>query len=122
VADTSIDFNVKILESFKSKPLASDQSGNLKNPFLPPFEEGQYISDILTNHRLIFNKFSVCDQHVLVITKDFENQLDLLNHKDFKAALLTCKALDAMMFFNCGINSGASIKHKHMQVIPYESF
>jgi ATP adenylyltransferase/5',5'''-P-1,P-4-tetraphosphate phosphorylase II len=26
-----------------------------------------------------------------------------------------------MMYFNCGFNSGASVPHKHMQVIPYAS-
>ena len=26
------------------------------------------------------------------------------------------------MFYNCGFDAGASIKHKHMQVIPYSSF
>jgi len=40
---------------------------------------------------------------------------------DFKAALTIMKALNGFMFFNCGYNSGASIPHKHMQVIPYDS-
>jgi ATP adenylyltransferase/5',5'''-P-1,P-4-tetraphosphate phosphorylase II len=26
------------------------------------------------------------------------------------------------MFYNGGLNAGASQKHKHMQIIPYESF
>jgi ATP adenylyltransferase len=59
---------------------------------------------------------------VLLVTKDFEEQLEPLNDQDFKCALLTCRALDGMLFFNCGFNSGASIKHKHMQIIPYRSF
>lgn len=71
---------------------------------------------------MIYNKYCVCDEHVLVITKDFQSQLTPLNVEDFKNALLVCKALDAMLFFNCGFNSGASIKHKHMQVIPYKGF
>ena len=29
--------------------------------------------------------------------------------------------MDAFMFFNSGFNAGASIMHKHMQVIPYSS-
>ena len=31
------------------------------------------------------------------------------------------KALDSFMYFNCGYNSGASIPHKHTQLIPYDS-
>ena len=77
--------------------------------------------DLLHRHRLIYNKFCVCDNHVLVITKEFEHQLDPLNNEDFRAALATCKALDGMLYFNCGFNSGASIPHKHLQIIPYES-
>lgn len=30
-------------------------------------------------------------------------------------------SMNAFMFFNSGFNSGASIMHKHMQVIPYDS-
>lgn len=31
------------------------------------------------------------------------------------------KAFNAFCFFNGGFNAGASIPHKHMQVIPYQS-
>jgi len=30
-------------------------------------------------------------------------------------------SMNAFMFFNSGFNSGASIMHKHMQIIPYQS-
>jgi ATP adenylyltransferase/5',5'''-P-1,P-4-tetraphosphate phosphorylase II len=39
---------------------------------MPPFEEGLYIDEIIESHRLVFNKFCVSDNHVLVVTKDFE--------------------------------------------------
>jgi len=70
---------------------------------------------------LIFNKYCVCDEHVLIVTNDFEEQTSPLSIEDFTAAFITCKALDAIMFFNCGYNAGASIPHKHLQVIPYAS-
>jgi ATP adenylyltransferase/5',5'''-P-1,P-4-tetraphosphate phosphorylase II len=31
------------------------------------------------------------------------------------------KAIDGFIYFNSGVNSGASVPHKHMQVIPYKS-
>lgn len=41
--------------------------------FLEPFEEGICIEDNLSKyHRLIFNKYPVRDQHVLVVTKEKE--------------------------------------------------
>lgn len=73
-----MNFNVKILESLNKKPEGdkdkfSSATSQPKNPFLPPFEEGQYLCEILDRHRLIYNKYCVCDDHVLVITKDFES-------------------------------------------------
>jgi len=35
--------------------------------------------------------------------------------------VLTLKSLNAFMFFNKGFESGSSVLHKHMQVIPYKS-
>ena len=55
------------------------------------------------------------------MTKDHEDQTSPLSIEDFTATLITCKSLDAIMFFNCGYNAGASIPHKHLQVIPYSS-
>ena len=57
---------------------------------------------------MLFNKFAVCDKHVLVTTKEFERQIDPLNIEDFKAAITTMVSLNGFMFFNCGFNSGAS--------------
>jgi ATP adenylyltransferase len=79
VKDQEIEFNVKIMESLNSKPSGGESKPKKEfNPFLPPFEEGLYIADVLDKHRLLYNKFSVCDEHVLVTTKDFEEQTSLL--------------------------------------------
>jgi ATP adenylyltransferase len=56
-----------------------------------------------------------------VVTKEFQKQIDPLDIEDFKAVAITMVSLNAFMFFNSGYNSGASIMHKHMQVIPYQS-
>lgn len=81
---------------------------------MPPFEPGAFIDELTATHSLIFNKFSVSDHHVIVITKDFEKQIDPLNFEDFKASAITMVSMNAFMFFNSGFNSGASILHKHM--------
>jgi len=44
----------------------------VKNPFLPPFEKHVFITDLAPAHRLIFNKYCVCREHVLVLTNTFE--------------------------------------------------
>lgn len=76
----------------------------------------------MDGYRLLFNKYSVCDQHVLLVTSEFQSQLEPLSQRDFKAILMVMRALNAITFFNCGFNAGASIPHKHLQLIPYESF
>ena len=88
---------------------------------MPPFEDGLFIEELNKTHSLVFNKFSVCDCHVIVITTEFENQTNPLNAADLEACLVVMKSLNAYMFFNAGFNSGASVLHKHMQLIPYGS-
>ena len=81
---------------------------------MAPFPQGAFIDEITDTHSLIFNKFSVCDRHVIVITKEFEKQIDPLDIDDFKASAIVMGSMNAFMFFNSGFNSGASIMHKHM--------
>jgi ATP adenylyltransferase len=123
-------FNVKLLDSFGFKPESKKEhfqndlpkeEAKQFDPFIPPFEEGLYIDEITSSHRLLFNKYAVSNYHVLVVTSEFESQKDSLNANDFKSVLTITKSLDGFMFFNSGFNSGASILHKHMQVIPYSS-
>ncbi|CDW85382.1 atp adenylyltransferase (5-p-4-tetraphosphate phosphorylase ii) [Stylonychia lemnae] len=133
-SDQGIDYDLKVIETLNNKPdgtkedfLSQNEDESKakklerKNPFLPPFEDGQFIEEISDTHSLIYNKYSVCEEHVIIVTQEFEPQTSPLTVDDFKAALLTCKALNAFAFFNCGFNSGASIPHKHIQVIPYAS-
>ena len=75
-------FVIKMLETLKHKPvgdktkfegLKEQKKEPIKSdPFMPPFEEGLFIDELTTTHSLVFNKFSVCDNHVIVITKEFE--------------------------------------------------
>ena len=90
---------------------------------MKPFESGICIEENLTSkHRLLFNKFPARNCHVLVITKEPENQGNRLNTTDFMAALVALKTLDeAFMYYNSGPTAGASQNHKHMHVIPVKS-
>jgi sulfate adenylyltransferase (ADP) / ATP adenylyltransferase len=51
----------------------------------------------------------------------FELQSTPLTLADFEAAITVTNELNAFMFFNCGAFSGASVPHKHMQIIPFAS-
>lgn len=130
IEDQNIPFNIKLLKILAKKPQGNKDSFSPlinkdnqvnKDPFCEPFENGAFIDELTDTHSLIFNKFSVCDRHVIVITKEFLRQIDPLDIEDFKASIISMCSLNAFMFFNSGFNSGASLMHKHMQVIPYES-
>ena len=42
------------------------------DPFADPLEHGCYIDDLTDTHRMLFNKFAVCDMHMLVTTNEFK--------------------------------------------------
>ena len=91
--------------------------------FLKPFEPGICVEDNLTaKHSLLFNKFPVRKNHLLIITKAKKQQTDLLNKEDFEAVCITMRAMDeSFAFYNAGEIAGASQNHKHIQVIPLDS-
>ena len=115
--DAGVDFELRLLSSLAKKPTGI----KVEDPFSPPFEEGIFISELTKTHSLVFNKFCVCDEHVVVFPNAFERQDTPLTLADFEAAVCVVKSLTAFMFFNCGPLSGSSVLHKHMQFIPFSS-
>jgi sulfate adenylyltransferase (ADP) / ATP adenylyltransferase len=87
------------------------------NPFLP-YEEEMYVADITPTHVCLLNKFNIVDHHILIVTRAFEDQTQLLTLADFEALGLTLAEIDGLAFYNGGPEAGASQKHKHLQVIP----
>ena len=50
------------------------------------------------------------------MTDDFQSQCNPLSLNDFVAITSVLSEVPSLVFFNCGIESGASQKHKHIQV------
>lgn len=81
ISDQGINFDVKLLKLLAKKPTATKDTFSKKDggekkvfdPFMPPYEEGQYIDELSATHALIFNKYSVVKHHCIVITKDFKS-------------------------------------------------
>jgi len=70
---------------------------------------------------LIFDN-PVGQGNALVITKQKEQQKNILNASDFQAICITMKALDeSFAFYNSGDRAGARQNHKHVHVMPLES-
>jgi len=123
-------FTLKCIKSLTGKPtikagdFSQKDSAKCHDPFAPPLEEDLVVEHNLTEkHSLIFNKFPVTKNHVLIITKDFEHQSAALNSDDMQAIVLTMKIVEnGFIFYNCGKNSGASQVHKHVQCFPETNF
>ena len=92
------------------------------NHFLCTWKSEGYIDELTDEHCLIFNMFGECTKHLLLMTKQQEDQTAPLNSSDFKGALMVQKSLDTFFFYNSGFESGGSKNHKHIQFMPYATF
>jgi len=113
-----IAFTFYVMEKLSLKSSSSEQKKTY--PFLPPYESGIFIMDISDHHVLIFNKFCIVKNHVLIVTRRFQEQISLLNNTDLAPAFKVMRALNGFCFYNSGPFSGASQPHKHMQIMPFD--
>ena len=125
VEQDEIKFVVRILDSLQRKDKTKKQqkqkqkaSGGTFNPFLP-YEEDLFVTDLSQTHVCLLNKFNVVNHHLLLITREFEEQEDLLNVADFTAMWQVLREIDGLGFYNGGRLAGSSQPHKHLQVVPY---
>lgn len=124
IEQDGVRFVVRMLANIERKAQAHQQQKTRKrvegvafDPFLP-YEEELYVADLGENHVCLLNKFNVFDQHLLIVTRAFEEQEALINEQDF-AALARCMAeFDGLAFYNGGTVAGASQRHKHLQYVP----
>ena len=119
IDDNGLRFVVRILSNLERKDEDRLQRAQEKkgNPFLP-YEKDLFVADLSPTHIALLNKFNVMERHLLIVTKTFEDQENLLMPADF-SALWTCMAeYDAVGFYNGGEAAGASQPHKHLQVVP----
>ncbi len=119
-----IPFVVRTLSNISRKQQARRQqsqkerkTGKKINPFLP-YEPDLFVGNISPTHICLLNKFNVVDNHLLIVTRAFQPQTDLLNLQDFAALWLCMQEIDGLAFFNGGKIAGASQPHKHLQLIP----
>ena len=110
--------NLALKEQAKKKQQQQENKlGKRIDPFLP-YEPELFVGDISTSHFCLLNKFNVVDNHLLIVTRAFEEQTDLLNLQDFEALWFCMQEIDGLAFFNGGKIAGASQRHKHLQLIP----
>ncbi|NEQ39367.1 MAG: phosphorylase [Okeania sp. SIO3I5] len=124
VEQDNIRFLVRILSNLSRKDEARKQQEKKKvvtgkdfNPFLP-YEEDLFVADISRTHLCLLNKYNVVDHHLLIVTREFEEQENLLNLQDFQALGSCMGEFEGLAFYNGGKTAGASQRHKHLQIVP----
>ncbi|KEQ14652.1 hypothetical protein GZ77_10070 [Endozoicomonas montiporae] len=112
-----VPFEVRKLSSLRKKPSLQMAKASGRNPFLP-YEQELYIchvapdnvapDSVASDHVILLNKFNVIDDHLLVVTTDFEAQETVLAEKEFQSILTVMGAFPMLAFYNSGAEAGAS--------------
>ncbi|KAM0421339.1 hypothetical protein ACHAPT_010870 [Fusarium lateritium] len=96
-----------------------------RNPFANPDPEFT-LCHVGSSHTLLLNMYCVYRLSLLLITRQYAPQSDLLDASDLGASWAVLQGLSKaqteaqlVMFYNCGAESGSSQGHKHMQVMPF---
>jgi sulfate adenylyltransferase (ADP) / ATP adenylyltransferase len=121
IQDQGINFLVRVLTNLARKDAAQTQpsaSGQTFNPFLP-YEQDLFVADISPTHLCLLNKYNVALHHLLLITRDFQEQESPLTLEDFSALWACMAEFESLAFYNAGKLAGASQRHKHLQLVPF---
>jgi sulfate adenylyltransferase (ADP) / ATP adenylyltransferase len=121
IEQNGIRFLVRILASLARKEAARKaitQTSKDFNPFLP-YDRNLFVADLSPTHVCLLNKYNVVDHHLLMITRDFEDQETLLTLADFVALWVCLAEIEGLGFYNSGKVAGASQRHKHLQLVPF---
>lgn len=124
IEEGDIHFLVRILANLARKEKAKKQqkkiekSGKEFNPFLP-YEKDLFVADLSKTHLCLLNKFNVVEHHLLIVTREFEEQETWLTQADFVAMWMGLAEIDGLIFYNGGKLAGASQRHKHLQLVPF---
>ena len=108
-------FVLRRLLSQTPKHLRAD--GPKANPFLP-WEKNLEVSPLGTSHVLLLNKYPVQPAHVLVISQGWQPQDGWLSAMDWAAVASVARDTNGLWFFNSTGASGASQRHRHLQLLP----
>ncbi|WP_027211858.1 ATP adenylyltransferase family protein [Burkholderia sp. WSM2232] len=123
IEDGGVRFLIRQVSSLERKERDARQrkteaaSSFTTNPFLP-CDRNLFVADISDTHLVLLNKFNVIDHHLLVVTRRFESQENLLNVADFRALFDCITQFEGLGFYNAGTAAGASQPHKHLQIVP----
>ena len=121
--DGGVSFIVRVVENLARKDaerravLEGKARKKDENPFLP-YDEELFVADVSDSHVCLLNKYNVLEHHLLIVTRHFEHQDQLLTVEDFAALQACMDRVEGLGFYNGGVIAGASQPHKHLQLVP----
>ena len=117
--ECGVRFQIRVVSNLVRKKRASAQklSAPNHNPFLS-YEPAMFVAEVTDTHICLLNKYNVIDHHLLIVTRDFEQQETPLTGDDFLALWVCMAEFDGLAFYNSGISAGASQTHRHLQIVP----
>lgn len=138
--ETNLEYELKIVEALSVRPnnravepgmkekVTKDHVNEVlkKNPFLKPEPELTIVESLISDYRLILNKYPNTKYHFLLVTKEFTPQDGLLKPIELLIVRTILENLNGKLksigsktryfsFFNSGPESGYSQYHKHIQ-------
>jgi len=126
VEDQGVPFIVRSVSSLARKhaalptpspPGSPPPPGKRFDPFLP-YDPALLVAELSATHLALLNKFPVVPNHLLIVTRVYEPQENLLTLGDFQALCACLAEIDGLAFYNAGQAAGASQSHKHLQLVP----
>ena len=119
IEDGGIRFAVRVNQGFdRKKRSKTEQERTGLDPFEPPYDDDLFVVDASDTHVVLLNKYPVVQDHLVVVTREFEPQQSLLTGPDFEGLLACMLRLGGLGFYNAGAVAGASQSHKHLQWVP----
>lgn len=125
VAQAGVRFVVRMLTRGRGEATADTRQqravsdgDDVANPFLP-YDPALFVADLSDTHLCLLNKYPVVAHHLLIVTRAFAPQEELLAAADFAALLACMRQIDGLAFYNSGKIAGASQRHKHLQLAPF---
>ena len=118
IEQQGIAFQVRVATMLERKATQRAATAT-SNPFLP-YDPDLFVASISPTHISLLNKFNVVEHHLLIVTREFENQQSQLTQQDCEALLIALTEIDGLAFYNAGPVAGASQPHKHFQILPLD--
>ncbi|AET37282.1 uncharacterized protein Ecym_1023 [Eremothecium cymbalariae DBVPG len=122
-ADSRVEYLITYMPNSQDKPERNDLLLKNFDPFEKPDEPLTVLNSVNKDYTLLLNKYPVIPEHILLVTKKFEDQRSPLSPDDLLTAYQLLDKLDDedddkryVAFYNCGPNSGSSVDHKHLQL------